>query len=220
MSRLPIAIKEKAVNLRIKGFSIKEIARKLSIAQSTSSLWLRDINLGDKAKKRLRKRKLLGYYRAALKWREKQDRENELYRGEALELTKKIRKDSYYAKIYCALLYWCEGGKGYRTGVKFVNSDPVLMKTFITLLRRSFLVREEKFRLLMHLHEYHNENKQKLYWSKVTGIPKRQFSKTYLKNHTKKRLKDNYPGCVCLSYSDVKIARALRAIYNSFAESL
>ena len=45
MSRLPIEIKEKAFGLRKKGYSIKEIAKKLNIAQSTSSLWVRDIEL-------------------------------------------------------------------------------------------------------------------------------------------------------------------------------
>jgi len=38
MSRLPLNIKEKAISLRRKGYSIKEISVNLSIAKSTSSL--------------------------------------------------------------------------------------------------------------------------------------------------------------------------------------
>ena len=220
MSRLPIAIKERAIRLRIKGFSIKEIAQKTHIAQGTSSVWLRNIKLNKKAQDRLRKRKLFGYYKAALHWQQKQAEEVELYRIKSLRLIEKIKKDPHYAKVYCALLFWCEGGKSDKAGVKFVNSDPILVKTFLNLLRKSFFLREKKLHLLMHLHEYHNENRQKDFWSRITGIPKNQFCKTYLKRHTKKRLRDSYPGCVCLSYHDVKVARELKAIYNTFAESL
>ena len=59
-------IKVRAKILRKKGNSIKEIADILGIAQSTSSLWLRNINLNRKAQNRLKKRKLIGQYRAHL----------------------------------------------------------------------------------------------------------------------------------------------------------
>jgi len=217
VTRLPVVTKEKAIRLRIRGFSVKEIAQKMHIAQGTSSIWLRNIKLSEKAQNRLKKRKLLGYYKASLWWQQKRAEETALYEIGSIKLIKNIKRNSDYAKIYCALLFWCEGGKEDKAGVRFVNSDPLLIETFIKLFRKAFPVREEKFRVLMHLHEYHDDNQQKEYWSKVTGVPKNQFSKTYLKPHTKKRLKDNYPGCICISYHDVKLARELKATYGSFA---
>jgi orotate phosphoribosyltransferase-like protein len=57
--RLPQETKEKAIKLRKNGYSLKEISEKLNIAKSTASVWLRNIKLTQKAKKRLKKRKLL-----------------------------------------------------------------------------------------------------------------------------------------------------------------
>lgn len=218
MTKLPLKIKERAIKLREKGYSVKEIAERLYIAKSTSSLWLRDIKLNKKALTRLKKRRLLGYYKAALRWREKRVKEERKNLFSAKEIVDNIKRDLYHNKLYCSLLFWCEGGKTYKAGVRFYNSDPILVKTFLNLFRKSFKINEKKFRILMHLHEYHDEEAQKKFWSKLTKIPKSQFNMTFQKPHTKKRIKENYPGCVALYYHDRVIARELRAIYKAFSE--
>lgn len=220
MSRIPIETKEKAFELRKKGYSIKEIAKKLNIAQSTSSVWVRNIKLNKKAQERLKKRRLLGYYKAGLRWQEKKKKEQEEYNLSAIEIIKKVKKDNFHNKLYCALLYWCEGGKAWDTGVRFVNSDPILIQIFLKLFRNSFDIDEKKFHLLMHLHDYHNEQKQKNFWSSVTGIPKNQFYKTYQKSNTKKRQRENYPGCLAIYYNDYRIAREIKTIYKVFSKNL
>ena len=220
MSRLPLEIKEKALSLRFKGYSVKEIADKLDIAKSTSSLWVRNVKLNKKAKQRLKQRRLLKYYKGSLKWREKRNKEEERYKSISLNTLKEIKKDSNHIKLYCALLYWCEGGKNWKESIRFVNSDPVLVSTFLNLFRRAFKIDEKKFRVLMHLHEYHNEKTQKNFWSNLTKIPADQFNKTFHKSHTKKRIRDNYPGCVAIYYYDCAIARELRAVYKVFSEQL
>lgn len=217
MSKLLLEIKEKALNLRTKGYSIKEIADILNIAKSTSSLWVRNINLNEKAIERLKKRRLLGYYNATLKWREKRIKEENKYRLSAKGIIKKIKKNDNYAKLYCALLYWCEGGKRDEVGMRFINSDPSLVKTFLDLLRKSFVIDEKKLHILMHLHKYHNEDKQKNFWSEITGISKTQFYKTFHKPNTEKRIKNNYPGCAVIYYNNCRVARELKAIYKEFA---
>ena len=220
MSRHPTELKEKAFALRTKGYSVKEIAKKLGIAQGTSSVWVRDIKLNAKAQERLNKRRLLPYYKSALRWQKKRIEEERCYSNRALYTIDKIKLDVNHAKLYCSLLYWCEGGKGYTESLKFVNSDPSLIKTFLKLLRDAFQLDESKFRVLMHLHFYHNEKKQKYFWSRLTQIPKSQFNKTFLKHNTRKRIKDNYPGCIAISYHDRKFARELRAIYRAFSEKM
>ena len=220
MSRLPIEIKEKALKLRVKGYSIKEIADKLNIAKSTVSLWVRDIKLNKKAQERLKKRRLLPYYKIALRWDAKRKKEQEELNLIARNIVKEIKNDINQKRVYCSLLYWCEGAKGYNDSIRFVNSDPVLIKTFLKLFRDSFPIEENKFRVLMHLHSYHNENLQKEFWSNLTQIPKNQFNKTFLKPNTKKRIRNDYPGCVVISYHDRKLARLLRAIYKSFSEKI
>ncbi len=216
--RLPIEIKERAINLRKRGYSVKEIARECNIAQSTSSLWLRNVPLDKKAQERLEKRKLIGYYRAGNTWKRKRIEREKEELASAREVLKEIKYKKTDLKLYCALLYWCEGSKGDKDSVKFVNSDPTLIHLFLFLFRKSFSVDEKKFRAILHLHDYHDDKKQKKFWSKITGIPESQFYKTYRKPNTKKRIKEGYPGCISTAYYDCSVARELKAIYKEFAK--
>lgn len=220
MSRLSVEIKEKAISLRKRGFSLTEIANKLEIAKSTSSLWLRNIQLNEKAKERLRKRGLLGQYKTSLRWRKKLKKEKVDLKRKALSFFKKLKKDPLQFRVYCSLLYWCEGSKRVKEGVRFINSDPALIRTFLALFRRSFEINERKFRIGLHFHQYHNEKLQKEYWSKITKIPIRQFIKVYWKPNTKKRIRENYPGCATIYYYDNKLVKELLSIYEVFAETL
>lgn len=213
MPRLPIKIKENAFSLRKGGHSVKEIAKRLHISQSTASVWIRDIQLNKKAQDRLNKRKLLGYYKTSLRWKKKRNTDEILRISKTQGILKGMGIDSNNQKIYCALLYCCEGGKSDKDPIKFVNSDPDLIRAFLESFRRGFNIRDEKkFRVLMHLHAYHNEQIQKRFWSKITRIPELQFHKTFRKANTEKRIKENYPGCIAISYYDNKIAREVRTL--------
>jgi len=220
MSRLPLETKKKAIKLRKKGYSLKEIAKKIKIAKSTSSLWLRNIQLNGKAKERLKQRGLLAQYKTSLRWQKKQKQEKAELKKKALEFFKKIKKDPLQFKLYCSLLYWCEGAKGVKAGVRFINSDPLLIKTFLILLRKSFEINERKLRVGLHLHQYHNEELQKEYWSKITKIPTIQFIRIYRKPNTRKRIREGYPGCATIYYYDNKLAKKLTSIYEAFIENL
>jgi len=220
MSRLPIKIKERAFKLRVDGYSVKEIADKLHIAKSTSSLWVRNIKLNEEAQKRLEGRKLLGYYRGGLTWQKKRIEAEKQRRILVLKVVNRIKKDSNHFKIYCALLYWCEGGKNEKDSLRFINSDPALIRTFLIFFRKSFITDHKKFRVLLHLHKYHNEKRQKEFWSSLTKIPKNQFLKSFRKQNTAKRIKENYPGCATIYYYDVRLARELRSLYKTFFENL
>lgn len=214
-----IKVKTAAKKLRKRGFSLKEISEKLGIAKSTASAWLNHIKLGKKAQKRLQKRRILGQYKAQQIKRNHRKKLLSQYRKKTSKEFSLIKLDKTLYKLLSALFFWCEGAKT-QTHVDFINSDPMMIKTFIALLRFAFDLDESKFRVLMHLHEYHNEQKQKRYWNKITKIPKSQFTKTYWKPHTKKRKRENYPGCIRISYYDAHIARQLHAWYNTFAKRL
>ena len=220
MGRLPIALKEKALSLRSQGYSIKEIAEYLHIGKSTSSLWVRGVILNKQAKNRLDNRRLEGYYKNSLTWEKKRIKSEKQREVIASDIVKQISKDNNHLKIYCALLYWCEGGKTDRYGVRFINSDPALIKTFLNLFRKSFRVDERKFRVLLHLHDYHDGEKQKNFWTSVTNIPKKQFLKIFWKPHTSKRIRDNYQGCASIYYYDADIARRLCSLSKMFSHKL
>jgi len=220
LTRLSIELKEKAKQLRRKGFSLTEISVKLSISKSTLSDWLKNIALNRKALERLKDRKIYGQYKSRTIKLEK----GKIFRKEIDSKTKKIvdklSLDQDHAKILCSLIYYCEGVKGTDRLVTFINSDPSLVSLFLTLFRKGFDTKNSKFRILMHLHNYHNEQSQKLFWSKITKISQNQFQKTYFKPNTGKRQRDNYPGCVSIRYYDAIIAKELLSLYRSSVEKI
>ncbi|MDO8524320.1 MAG: hypothetical protein Q7R99_01675 [bacterium] len=200
---------KKAWDLRKKGLSLNDISNLLDISKSSASLWLKKCKLSKKALTTIRKRR---EERVRESRKSKRDKFREYLALEAksfLELTN-ITKN--HLALFCALLYRCEGNKGPKEGIKFTNSDPEMVKCFINLLKCYLEIDNRKLRACIHLHEYHTPKKQILFWSEVTGIPVNQFTKPYIKPHTGKRKKENYPGCICINYHDTLLAKRLNIL--------
>ena len=215
-----LELKSHAKKLRRKGYSIKEVSRKLKISQSTSSVWIRNEKVSQKGKFRLKERKLLGQYRASQTWKKKRKLEQNENTKFAMELVKKIDfQPKEIKQLLCAILYWCEGSKTGNT-LKFSNSDPNMVHAFLKLFRTGFKINESKLRMLLHLHEYHNKEKQTKFWSNITNIPSSQFYPPYLKPHTGKRKRESYPGCAVIHYGNVKILRKIKSLYNIFQQNI
>lgn len=210
-----IEIKNKAIKLRSQGYSIKEIAKILNIAVGTSSLWLKDVKLDKKATSRLKKRRILGQYRASQTRRRKSQQLQIAINKQAKKDISKINLNKETLVLLCSLLFWGEGSKT-RQYISFINSDPKMINVFITLLRQTYKLDESRFRALIHIHQYHDEKNLKDYWSKITDIPLSQFSKSYKKPNTGKRKRENYKGSLRIRYYDHRIAKRLYAIYNMF----
>lgn len=216
---MKLKIKERlhAVSLREKGFSVNEIVKKVGVAKSSVAVWVRNVPMSDKARKRLLTRIKLCQIISAERKRQRTQELLHRYKEQAVATLTDIDNTSA-ERIICALLYWCEGLKNLSNGVGFINSDPKLIKTFLTLLRRSFPLDEKKFRLCVHLHGYHNTEKQIAFWSKVTNIDKVQFIKPYRKPHTGKRIKKDYPGCLSVRYYSNDLAKRLLMTATAFLE--
>lgn len=208
-------LRQQAVSLRQSGYSLKEISQALDIAKSTASLWLRDIELDAKALERLQTVVRKGQLKAAQNKREKTNLLLQEFKSDAERYLEKIDLNPDMMKICCAIIYWCEGGKHDQV-VQFTNSDSNLVATFLNFLRKGFDIDEKKLRVCMHLHDYHSENKQKEFWSKITAIPKTQFIKSYQKKNTGKRSRKDYQGCIMIKYYDVKVMRELLAVGQAF----
>ncbi|TSC84457.1 MAG: Uncharacterized protein G01um101417_263 [Parcubacteria group bacterium Gr01-1014_17] len=216
---MKLKIKERlqSIRLREKGFSVNEIVRRVAVAKSSVSTWVRNVTMSDKARKRLLTKIKLGQVLSAERKRQRTQDLLLRYKEQASTTLPKIN-DISVERIICALLYWCEGLKSISKGTCFTNSDPKLIKTFLTLLRHSFPLDEKKFRLCIHLHEYHDAEKQIAFWSKVTNIDRGQFIKPYRKPHTGKRIKKDYPGCLSLRYHSNDLAKRLLMTATAFLE--
>ncbi|MEK7654288.1 MAG: helix-turn-helix domain-containing protein [Patescibacteria group bacterium] len=207
-------ISEIAKRLRLKGFSLNEIAVKLGVSKSSVSLWVRDVHLNKTIMAILDRKAKNGQKAAAAARRAQTKILEDGYFEDALEELKRFGQ--LPEKLLCSMIYWCEGAKNPKHGVVFMNSDPELVKKFIYLFKRSFKTDVAKFRVLLHLHDYHNKDKEIDFWSKITNISRNQFLKPYMKESGHLFLKEGYRGCASVRYYDNKIARQLLIYAKAF----
>lgn len=210
--------KQKALDLRTQGYSFREIADILCIAKSTAALWTRHTEINKNGIARLASLSEKGREKS---FRTRNEKKSllmcEILKTSESTVTENFDLSSGYQKIFCALLFWCEGEKT-DSSVVFMNSDPAMVSTFLSMLRSGFSLDESKFRVCLHLHEYHDDARQITFWSKVSNIPAQQFMKIYKKSHTGKRKKPGYEGCASVRYYDYRIAIELKMLYTHFAK--
>lgn len=105
-----------------------------------------------------------------------------------------------------AIAYWCEGTKSkpYRVDeyVRFINSDPALIRFFLRFLDKAGVPRE-RLRYRIHIHESADVNAATRYWASVTAAPSDQFARPVIKRHTPRTStpgdKRDYHGCLQVS---------------------
>ena len=90
-----------------------------------------------------------------------------------------------------ALLYWAEGDK--TKGTSFTNSDPKMILFMTRWFTRVCDVTEDKLEARLHIHKPSQEQTAIKYWSQLTGIPKQNFRKSYLKKRGTGHRKNNLP---------------------------
>ena len=173
--------KEKARALRRKGYSINQIVKEADITKSSVSLWVRDIVLTKAQKKSISER---GRSVESIERRRLIRLSNEQARRQIIidEAKKDFTNISLsQLKLIGIILYLGEGGKTERGIARLSNSDPIVIKIMMRFFREICKVPEEKFRGNIHTFAHADINKTERYWSKVSGIPRSQFHKTYIK---------------------------------------
>lgn len=194
-------LKDKARQLRIKGFSLGQIHKETSVPKTTIRSWIKDIKLSDNQidKLRLRTQNALQNGRIKMQKRKKDLRlRNEkklLYKGVA-KIGNLSNRDLFLTGV---ALYWGEGFKNkheHRLG--FCNSDPEMIKFYIKWLENCFGIKKDNLVLRLTINESYKTQAEEIerYWLKITGISKNQFKKTfYQKTKWKKQFNDtNYHG--------------------------
>lgn len=209
--------KEAAVIRRKRGESVREISTALGVSKSTVSLWLRDISLSSRAQNILKEKYTLGQRRGQAARRAQTTKNLNNAVRQAKVIISKFPDTPSSLMVVCALMYWCEGQKSkIDNAFMFANSDPSVITTFLKLFRSSFQLDEQKFRVCIHLHAYHDDKKQLQFWSKMTKIPLSQFIKPCQKAHTGKQTREGYQGCAQIRYHDATVARQLQAVARVF----
>ncbi len=104
------------------------------------------------------------------------------------------------------MLYWAEGYKSDRSsGIDFANSDPQMIKIFIDSLRLMYTLDESRFRVLLYCYSNQNTRKMIDFWSKLTAIPKKQFSSPYVRQDSRKNARIMKYGMIHVRYNDKKL---------------
>jgi predicted transcriptional regulator len=173
--------KEKARGLRKKGYSINQIVEILGYSKASVSVWVRDITLTKQQKKKVSER---GRSIESIEKRRTNRLANESAKRKfIIDLAKKdiVRITPEQLKLIGIALYLGEGSKTKPGTVVVTNSDPAIIKIMLRFFREICHVPNEKFRGQIHTFEHADIAKTENYWSMVTGVPKKQFFKTYIK---------------------------------------
>ncbi len=171
-----------AVQLRIKGHSIKQIASELHVSASTVSRWCADVTLTTTQQERLdRKRKEAGLralrpYIESNRKSKIEDIQTQLIAGRK-SVGKLTERDLYMLGLG---LYW---GEGYKRGSQewgFTNSDPLIIKMIMKWAQDCYGISKDRFNARLTINKLYESQNNRLmnFWSKKTGIPLSQFSKT------------------------------------------
>ncbi|MDD5068100.1 MAG: hypothetical protein PHS53_01895 [Candidatus Pacebacteria bacterium] len=199
--------RDKAIILRRNGKSFRQIAKEIGVAKSSLSLWLRDVILDPKLKKKLSEQP---FTRDAIEKRRKSRLSNE--KQKRISVIKQAEKEietltPATLRIAGICLYWAEGGKTRSGGARFSNSDPYMIRLMMRFFRTICRVKEDRFRCHIHTYSHLNVSKSEEYWSRITRIPLTQFFKTYSKpSKASLGKRDTLPyGTIDVSIHDTKL---------------
>jgi len=176
----------KALILRKQGKSYSQIKTILKVSKSTLSLWLRDYPLS-----RQRIRELRDWSEQRIekcretKRKKKEKRLKGFYQQQKGFIFPINKRELYLAGLF---LYLGEGKKSDPTDLSISNTDPSVIRFFITWLTKSLKVPKEKLKVYLHLYKDMDVKKEVQFWSRILGIPEKQFNKPYIKKTSLKAI--------------------------------
>lgn len=176
--------KEKAIKLRVDGYSYNYIANKLKVSKGTLSDWLYDIPYepNDETKKRMR-----GAINKMIKTKIAQKRDSiKKSKKEATEDMGELNKRDLF--MLGLGLYIGEGTKSHYL-TRVINANPKVINLAIRWFEDACDVGKNNFRIVLHIYPDNDEKECLSFWSNYTKIPLSQFGKTQIDQRKKKQSK-------------------------------
>jgi transcriptional regulator with XRE-family HTH domain len=200
---------QRARELRLQGLTLADIAAALGVSKSSVSLWVRDIPI-EIRRRTAAARRPNSLQRA--RWAEIEECD-----GLGLDRLGQLSEDAFLAAGVA--LYAGEGAK--RDGkISFANTDPGMMRLFCAWLRRFFDVDETRLRVRVYLHEGLDLDAAEEFWSDVTRVPRRQFTRPYRAvSDASIRLNKHEHGCAYLDYHCSRIHREIMGLVRALLAS-
>ncbi|MFA3875296.1 hypothetical protein ABS735_16625 [Streptomyces sp. MMCC 100] len=194
-------LRDRARELRRRGWTYDQIEAELGCSRSSVSLWVRDL---PKPEPRYTPQEQQTLMRAGLaRLRSAQDEERQRTKEEAkLAVGELSARELFLVGVG---LYWAEGGKDKpydrRENVAFVNSDPGMIKVFLAWLDLLGIERE-RLRFTVMIHENADVAGAEQFWAELVSVDRSAFNKTTLKRHNPKTVRknvgDSYRGCLVI----------------------
>ena len=218
-------LKNKAVKLRKEGFSMNVIERQYGIARSTLSGWFKKIKITPAQKKKLlqnSKITLIAARKKAVLWHNEQKRRRlEEAKMQALDILKNINtRDKRIVELALAILYLGEGNKT-TVQTSIGSSDPLILKFFMSCLRKIYNFDINKIRCELHLRADQNPIKIKRFWARKLKIPLNNFKQiSFDKRTIGSKTFPHYKGVCVLRCGNVAIQRRLLCLARFFSEQI
>jgi transposase len=195
-------MRQEAIALRRGGLSYREIRDQLPVSKSTLSLWLRDVPLTEEQRHARGKRAVGASASRAEANRAVRARRRANTEAEARAQVSELAESELF--VAGVVAYWAEGAKNkpWRTGtgVKFMNSDPALIRVFLAWLRL-MEVTDDRLVFRLQIHESGDAAGAVRFWADVVGVSSADVSTT-LKRHNPRTVRKNtgedYHGCLAV----------------------
>ncbi len=190
--RYDSVIKDEVRRLRRNGLSLSQIYEKTKVPITTIRSWISSITLSKEQKETLINRTQKALQRGRIKAQrlKKEKRailEKTLLSKGIREIGKLSSREFFFIGI---ALYWAEGFKNkHERRLGFCNSDPAMIKFYVTWLEKALSIKKKNLIVRLTLNIYYKNKTRELeeYWSRITAIPLRQFTKPFYQNSLWKR---------------------------------
>jgi transcriptional regulator with XRE-family HTH domain len=211
--------REQARHLRrALGLPLNEIACRVGVSKSSVSLWVRDIELTAEQHEALRQRNP-AYNRQLLGSRNNAARR----RAERVAYQEDGRRRASQGELSHlagCMLYWAEGAKD-RNQLDFSNSDPEMVRFFVSFLKTQFSLAPDEIKITCYLFADHLERQREIeqFWLAVAKLPATSLGKSHVNVYSKysqKKRRNRLP------YGTAKVVvsrtRVVQSIYGSIQE--
>jgi hypothetical protein len=189
-------LKNEATEYRKNGLSYGEIKRRIGVSKSTLSLWLKSVSLTHDQKRKLYTRQVGILNLGAQSQKLRREREvSQIIVESKAEIQLPMNFDTY--RLFGSALYWAEGSKSKM--FQMTNSDPRLILFWVKWLKKVFKISSLNLKARLNIYPQQSEKNIKRFWSDLTGIPIKNFGKSYVKPFSKNYKTNN------LYYGTIKI---------------
>lgn len=190
------SLKRTAISLRKRGKTYNEILTVVPVAKSTLSLWLRSVGLSNAQQQRITRLKQNAQRKGARVRKEQRlKRTREVVSAARADIGQLTARERFLIGV---ALYWAEGSKEHEGStvsqpVDFGNTDPGMIRCYISFLRESLSVPLSRFVFSIYIHESHRGRIEevKRYWRKALGLSKMKISWVYYKKHNPRTVRKN-----------------------------